>query len=327
MSKYGADSFAVLLVDGYNLIASLSEAASMGKESITSQTNGFGAASEQHSPIGIEKGMLSQGGGFFDTATDALHTALGGISQVSRIIVAVIEGNVIGKHFMGFEGAYNQKYEVIDARDNLVRANVTYLVNGQVDEGVLVQHLATFTADWDTKTGGANATDAPVDYTLDNMNRSINLVSNSVANPTVVTTEKAHGLATGAKVLIAGVTGSTPTINGERTVTVTDATHFTVPVNVTVGGSGGTIVRANSPSGGVGYLQVNALSGFSGVDIKIMHSPDDVTYAALVTFATVTTAPNKERKVVAGTVDRYLSNNGDVTGSGSVSVLTGFARY
>lgn len=65
--------------------------------------------------------------------------------------------------------------------------------------------------------------------------------TSSVANPTVITTAAAHGLTSGMQVTIAGHTGSTPAISGTYTVTVTGATTFTIPVNVTVGGTGGTV--------------------------------------------------------------------------------------
>lgn len=65
------------------------------------------------------------------------------------------------------------------------------------------------------------------------------ITSNSVANPTVVTTPLAHGLTSGDTVIITGVTGSTPSINSSYTATVTGTNTFTVPVNVTVGGTGG----------------------------------------------------------------------------------------
>ena len=64
--------------------------------------------------------------------------------------------------------------------------------------------------------------------------------ANSVANPTVVTTTLAHGLVTGNLVTIAG-SNSTPTINGTWVVTVLSATTFSVPVNVTVAGTAGTV--------------------------------------------------------------------------------------
>jgi hypothetical protein len=61
--------------------------------------------------------------------------------------------------------------------------------------------------------------------------------SNSVAAATVVTAP-GHGLTTGDVIVIAG-SNSTPTIDGERTVTVLTADTFTVPVTVTVAGSAG----------------------------------------------------------------------------------------
>jgi hypothetical protein len=221
---------------------------------------------------------------------------------------------------MGFEGAIDVKYEVMDKRDGLTMANVGYLVSGEVDDGVIVQNLAAFTADLLPPTG-----DTPVDYTLDTAQKATTILSNTLANPTVITTIGAHGLVNGQKVFISG-SNSTPTINGERVATVISTTTFSVPVNVSIAGTAGSFVRANSALGGAGYLHATAFSGFSGVINKIMHSPDDITYAALITFANLT-AIGKERKTTAVTVDRYLSSNVDVTGAGSITLFMGFSRY
>lgn len=70
----------------------------------------------------------------------------------------------------------------------------------------------------------------------------VTITSSSVASPTVVTTAAPHGLVSAQSVLIAGHAGSTPTINGTRVVTVISPTTFSIPVNVTVGGTGGTVV-------------------------------------------------------------------------------------
>lgn len=67
------------------------------------------------------------------------------------------------------------------------------------------------------------------------------ITSSSVANPTVITTPTPHGLVNGESATIAAHVGSTPALNGAHIVTVIDDTHFSVPVNVTVGGAGGTI--------------------------------------------------------------------------------------
>lgn len=66
---------------------------------------------------------------------------------------------------------------------------------------------------------------------------SHDISGNTVANPTVVTST-AHGLTTGNVIYIVG-SNSSPTINGQRTVTVTGTDTFTVPVNVTTAGTTG----------------------------------------------------------------------------------------
>lgn len=67
------------------------------------------------------------------------------------------------------------------------------------------------------------------------------IVSNTLANPTVITTTNAHGLTTGDVIQVFG-SNSTPTINGERTVTVLSPTTFSVPVNVTIAGTAGYFI-------------------------------------------------------------------------------------
>ncbi len=325
--KYSGPNFSLLLVDGYNLVSTLVTSVSAADEALTEQTNPFGVTSEQNTPIGITKATLTVGQGLFDETVDALHNALASMGVgVARVLTAAFFGNTPGKPFHGYEGAYTQKYEVMDEKDGLTKANVQYLISGVADKGQIIQDLATFTATWSTATGGANAADTPVDYTADPSNRPIPITSNSIANPTVVTTSVPHGLTTGQVVLISGVSTSSPTINGSRTVTVTGANTFTVPVNVTVAGTGGQLVKASTVAGGVGYNQVSAYSGFTNVVQKIRHSPDDSTYADLITFATIT-ARTATRQTVAGTVDRYLCSTGTVSGSGSITAFSGFCRY
>jgi hypothetical protein len=71
------------------------------------------------------------------------------------------------------------------------------------------------------------------------------VTSSSVANPTVITVVAGIvGLycTTGDTVTIAGHTGCTPSIAGDYELTVLTPTTFTIPVNVTVGGTGGTAI-------------------------------------------------------------------------------------
>ena len=73
---------------------------------------------------------------------------------------------------------------------------------------------------------------------------TIAITSSSVADPTVLTTA-AHGITIGARdvVTIAGHTGSTPSINGTFEFTALTSTTGTIPVSVTVGGTGGTLQK------------------------------------------------------------------------------------
>lgn len=83
---------------------------------------------------------------------------------------------------------------------------------------------------------------------------------------------------------------------------------------------------ASSASGGSGYVQVSAYSGFTNVIVKLRHSTDHVSWSDLITFATITSAPTAERKTVAGTINRYTAVDVNVTGSGSITLMIGLAR-
>jgi len=71
-----------------------------------------------------------------------------------------------------------------------------------------------------------------------------NAISPEGAAPytTLVTTSVPHGLRPGDTTTVAGMSGGTPTLNGARTVgTVPSPTTFTVGLQVTVAGTGGTL--------------------------------------------------------------------------------------
>lgn len=96
------------------------------------------------------------------------------------------------------------------------------------------------------------------------------IATSSYANPTVITTAVPHGQgSSGTKpVLIAGHT-STPNINGYHVATLTGPSTFTIPVAVTVAGSGGaahfslTTWKTNSATGVYTDLDVTDYIGGS----------------------------------------------------------------
>lgn len=325
--KFGGGSV-WFLVDGYDVLTAKAKQLALKVTSKTEATAGLGDTWDAHTPIGRSMVTLTQGGAYFDTtATTGLHAGFSGSvpssAQAStRVICVGFGGNTIGAPFFGMEGAFSSEYEVLAEQDGLTKANVGYSITGQRDQGAIVQELEAKTSDWNTKTGGEQLDSSTVPQ------RVYAITSNSQANPTVVTCASPHGLTTGDAVLISGVSGSSPDINGEQTVTVIDTTTFSVAVNTSAGtgGTGGSFVKITTQNGAVGYQQVTAFSGFSGFIGKIQDSADDVSYADLVTFADVTSGPDAERVEVSGQVDRYLSFDGNVTGTGSITVLAGLCR-
>lgn len=325
MAKYGSASV-VFLLDGYNILAAKLKGLRHKVEAVQEPSAGLGDTWAEHTPTGRSKVSVVQDEAFFDTATASLHAALSGSlpsspQATARVLVLGYAGNVLGAPFIGVEGAFSVEYSVLAQNEKLTKAAAAYAISGRLDNGVILQPLAAQSADWDTESG-------PVDYADDLSQRVIPITSNSQASPSVVTTPVPHGLTTGDKILISGVTGSDADINGEQTVTVISTTTFSVAVDAsTSDGTGGSFVRTNSAGGGAGYQQVSAFSGFSGYVGKVRDSADDITYADLVTFDNVTSAPNGQRKTVSGTVDRYLAVDGNVTGTGSITALIGFARF
>jgi len=126
-----------------------------------------------------------------------------------------------------------------------------------VDDSILIYSLNIAVADSVTVShiheGDASVGSGPILVTLftaaspckQNAGGALTIASSSVANPTTITTTAAHGRAVGSTALmrIAAHAGSTPSLVGEHTATFTGASTFTIPVNVTTGGTGGTAQR------------------------------------------------------------------------------------
>lgn len=77
--------------------------------------------------------------------------------------------------------------------------------------------------------------------TVKNLTLGNTVTSSSVANPTVITCTASVLFANSDVVNIIGHTGSTPAITGAYTISSVTGSTFTIPVNVTVGGTGGTV--------------------------------------------------------------------------------------
>lgn len=325
MSKWGGKDVKVFLADGYDLLAAkpteLSDKTIVGLE----DTDGLGDAWDEFTPTGHAAAELSQAGAFYDDSTDNIHDIWSGQGGVKRVLVYGFEGNTIGVRAVGHAGVFGVGYERQGRRRLLTRANVDYVLSGPKEDLVILHaHGAETDASGDTESSS-------VDHASGPMNRSTDVTSSSVANPSIIVTATPHGFANGQIVLIAGHSGSTPDINDEHVATVISPTTFSIPVNVTVGGTGGTVVQSNTVAGGAGYLEVSALAlgGYDSVTITLRDSPDDITFGDLGTFTIVTAARVAERIEIAGTIERFTAESYAFNGSGSaqsINYLVGLHR-
>jgi hypothetical protein len=145
---------------------------------------------------------------------------------------------------------------------------------------------------------------------LSNRPPAVAIATSSVANPTHIAST-AHGMVNGDSVLIAGHSGSNPAINGAYTVTRISNDEYTIPVNVSTGGTGGTGTKTSTNYGAVAYLQAFSCASGSAT-FKVKGSSDGSTYADVtgLAFAAVT-GRTIERVATAATaiIPPYLRLN------------------
>jgi len=153
-------------------------------------------------------------------------------------------------------------------------------------------------------------------------------ISNTVANPTVVTTTVAHGLTTGDAVFIQG-SNSLPSIgfvqgvqSGIHTVTVINTTTFSVPVNVTMAGNSGTVKPAIDLTGYSARMKVK--DSYGGAELLSLTNGTGITLGTVDGLVTVSRSATETAAFswTRGVYDLELVNGTDVTRlvEGSVTV-------
>jgi hypothetical protein len=94
--------------------------------------------------------------------------------------------------------------------------------------------------DGDIAAKAEQATEIILDYLKSRAHTGFTIATSSIASPTVITTDDAHSFVDGQTVVIADHADSTPSLNGSHVISNVTGSTFTVPVAVTVAGSGGT---------------------------------------------------------------------------------------
>lgn len=314
MATYSWKDIDVILVDGYNLQPGLVLDVTL-PANVADIEHLHGAGNEWRSarPTGGKRadGDVLLRMPYDDADNGSVEVFRTNAHVVDGVVCIGLRGNTAGKTVYAFS-AHQMDYMEEPGADVLTKMKATWVVNGQVYKPTILEgaELVAITGDDDTEAtsldGGTQAA-------------AVTIATSSIANPTVITTSGAHGLTTGDTVLIAGHSGSTPDINGSHVVTVTAPTTFTIAVNVTADGTGGTATRTNSRDGGVAFMHVTDLDldGYDGLQVTMRDSADNSTFADLGAFAEVTDDRGAEVLTITGNVDRYVAVEWAFTGSGT----------
>lgn len=149
MAKRGADQVGFFLIDGYDVLG-VSTQLEDNLEAILQEATPFGAGWEVQAATGLKRASLTQEG-FYDTSTGSSNAALSGQQGVNRLLCYGLEGNTVGQHFVGYQGALQVEFVRIASRGELHRANARYEGNGEVEEGVILHTHTVRTAAGDTE--------------------------------------------------------------------------------------------------------------------------------------------------------------------------------
>ena len=165
-----------------------------------------------------------------------------------------------------------------------------------------------------------NQTVDPDVLTLFAVNNSVqSITSNAVSTDdtnSIVTVTNAHNIASGAnfEVTITGNTGSIPSINGTYQATSTGANTFSIPVNVTTGGTGGTYTITGQfkveTSNAVTATNLKNAALLLDLDASLLAAPNDNTVRIdyVNVSDTFETAQVTTNDVLTGIIDIDVDN-------------------
>ena len=215
--------------------------------------------------------------------------------NVCRLIVSAVAGAAVacGTEQVASPIPPPEEFEATLAGANEIPA-VTTPATGTalfsvVDDSILIYSLNIAAADSVTVShiheGDASVAGGPILVTLFtaaspcklNAGAALTIASSSVANPTTITTDSAHGRAVGSTALvrIAGHAGSTPSLDGEHTATYTGTRTFTIPVDVTAAGTGGTARRFTLTNTTSTRCRLSYTGPLSQTQLKVSAMPSD----------------------------------------------------
>jgi hypothetical protein len=310
VSTYKSSDCAFLLLGPYDLTGvsnKLEEDSSLP----VSNTTPFGVSASRYEQPGVAEYAINGHGGWYDDSTTSINAAMVDLAAGSNVFMFAHAGNTAGQPVICAAGTLKTEYKRGPTVGDFTTAEMSLAVSGAKHNALIVAPFTARTTAADTS-GTYLDLGAPVAATI---------TANSVANPTIVTTSAPHGFVSGQTVTCGG-TNSTPALTGPYTLSVIDATHFSVPVNVTVAGTAGTATVTPGAAGGHAYMScpVLTLGGYTNLIVSVQDSTDHITFADDTAF-TALTAAGAEYKATSA-LSRYICVKWLWTGTGSNQTAT-----
>lgn len=136
--------------------------------------------------------------------------------------------------------------------------------------------------DADIQRKAAQASQIVIDYLAEDANIPIAIDDSAAASPVaIITTEEAHGFATGDTVVITDHEDSDPDLNGSHEITVLSTTTFSVPVALTTAGTGGLATGQWTPATVPLHVQAAVLFMLTQLHENRDTKMDDEVWAAI----------------------------------------------
>lgn len=155
MPFYGSDDVAFVLVGGYDLRPNATDF-THNTEAVLEETTVLGDSWQQQGYVGLRRHDLSING-FYDDAAKASVEALVGHEGTGRVVSYGIEGNTIGKNYVGLASGVQGNVSRVASRGALHKLNTQLQGSGALEQGKILFALSSTGA----ATGNTQA--APVD--------------------------------------------------------------------------------------------------------------------------------------------------------------------
>lgn len=144
MAKAGSCQFALLMLDGFDLLPSKVQGFAHKIGVVLEKTDGLGDCWDDHTPTGLRRLTVAQTGAYFTTNQGSMHDAM----KATPLTPRVLQFSPGAGQFYACKTAYVSMYEVLAKDGALTRANAQYVTDGPLTEGQLAQPPTTRTASW-----------------------------------------------------------------------------------------------------------------------------------------------------------------------------------